>query len=418
MMAKYLSIYGHSVTVIRSGEISGLPDTSLQQLDNVNVISLLGKSSDAERFEHGDVVVRKERGKKIGLIPEPYRKMVVGVYRFLVSPLHIYNLEQRCKQRLRLLRKILSAELAHERFDIVFSTCGNMSIIEEGREAASFYNCTWILDFRDPLVQPLANGWLLNKYLARVQREAINKADAVVAISEGLSDELSESADGKRVYTIHNGYEGDSSYAIYENNKDKLSFCYTGRVYSARFDALESFARILCDLISIKKVDADRLEFIYAGPDGVVVEDVLKKYSLERILVNRGYVTRDVANNIQRMADVFLVLSWNTKYERGVLTGKFYEGIRARKVILSIVVGDWPDSELYRLNEKYKYGFCYEVCNEQSNRENFEKFLIDIYNEKKEYLTVKCKSSENLAYDFSYSNLAKSLECLCNDLMN
>ena len=38
--------------------------------------------------------------------------------------------------------------------------------------------------------------------------------------------------------------------------------------------------------------------------------------------------------NITPLTDIFLVLSWSTKKEYSILTGKFYEGIRAEKPIL------------------------------------------------------------------------------------
>ena len=173
----------------------------------------------------------------------------------------------------------------------------------------------------------------------------------------------------------------------------------------------------LNELIKKNKIDKNRLKIVHAGPHAELFKKVLNKYDLEDIFDDHGYVSREEALKLQLDSDLFLLLSWNTKAEQGVLTGKFYEGIRANKPILSSVFGDVPYSELYRLNEKYNYGFCYECCRHNDQFERLYDYLLDLYTQKQKNGFIDYKPSHSLALDFCYENITKKLENLCYKLL-
>ena len=150
--------------------------------------------------------------------------------------------------------------------------------------------------------------------------------------------------------------------------------------------------------------------FDYAGPHFEMLQEQAQKYGVEAILVNHGFVSRGEAAQLQSKCDIFLVLTWNTREEKGVLTGKFYEGIRARKPILSLVSGDVPDSELNTLNEKYHYGFCCEESSGNAGTEKLKCWILDAYNRKQLGQSPVYKPEEGLFTDFTYKGLAQRLE--------
>jgi hypothetical protein len=96
-----------------------------------------------------------------------------------------------------------------------------------------------------------------------------------------------------------------------------------------------------------------------------------------------------------------------------VLTGKFYEGIRAKKPILSIISGNVPYSELSQLQDKYQYGFCYECCREKEQFQQLCDYLEALYNEKMTTGKISYTPDPALETDFRYDTLAKKLEALC-----
>jgi glycosyltransferase involved in cell wall biosynthesis len=163
-------------------------------------------------------------------------------------------------------------------------------------------------------------------------------------------------------------------------------------------------------------MDISKVCFEYAGPHFDMIHAQAKKYGVEEILADHDFVSRSEAYEIQCRSDVFLVLSWNTEHERGVLTGKFYEGIRAGKPILSMVTGELPNSELNLINEKYHYGYCYEICRAQEQYAGPKDWVEKAYVCKRTGKAIPYDPEPGLFDDFCYENLAKQLEKIMTDL--
>jgi hypothetical protein len=92
------------------------------------------------------------------------------------------------------------------------------------------------------------------------------------------------------------------------------------------------------------------------------------------------------------------------------MTGKFYEGIRAKKPILTLISGTLPNSELNILNEKFRYGFCYEACRDDAHFRQLCDFLEKAYNEKMTTGKVQFEVNPELEAAFRYDHLAEQLE--------
>ena len=113
---------------------------------------------------------------------------------------------------------------------------------------------------------------------------------------------------------------------------------------------------------------------------------------------------------------MFLVLSWNTKHSRGVITGKFYEGISAELPILSVVSGDTPNSELDRLDLKSGYGICCECCRKGDCRRLCD-WLTEAYNAKMVSGSTGYKVPAALKQAFRYDKLALKLQRLMQSIL-
>jgi hypothetical protein len=135
-----------------------------------------------------------------------------------------------------------------------------------------------------------------------------------------------------------------------------------------------------------------------------------EKLGMTEILCNHGYVSRGEALRLQQISDIFLVLSWNRHDSQGVMPGKFYEGIRAKRTILSLISGDLAGSELHTINEMYNYGFCYEASRDKMHFDQLCNFLVRCYEEKMNLGTVQHEVNPALEDRFRYDNIAKQLE--------
>jgi hypothetical protein len=173
---------------------------------------------------------------------------------------------------------------------------------------------------------------------------------------------------------------------------------------------MEPLLRAIKYLCDRGDIELSKVKLHYAGKGFDLVHKIAKSMGIEDILIDHGYVSRVEAAELQKASDLFLVLSWNLKKSQGILTGKFYEGIRAKKPILSIISGDLPNSELNILNEKYHYGFCYESCREKEQFSALCDYLAKAYDEKLKYGKVQHEVNPELEARFRYDALAEELE--------
>ena len=412
MFAKYLTQYGHKVTVLRSGEFYNSASDFFDMSIPVRVISYLGPDSPAERYARGELkeVPVVEGKSRIAFLPKWIRKPAVWAYNTCMIPVRFAQEQKAIAAKVEKQKAALDA-MAGEHFDVVFSTFGQQENIAAAQYAAKLFGCKWIQDFRDPLARRPFYTWAQYRYLKRIQDQAIKNADGMTTVSEGFRRELM--ADLKGVtpnITLYNGYEPIAQeQEAYSVEPGVLSFCYTGILYGELSD-FTPLMEALSRLSKEGRIDLSKIKINYAGKDFGQLQAIAERLNMTEILHNHGYVSRGEAFRLQQISDIFLVLSWNRKNSQGVMPGKFYEGIRAKRTILPLVSGDLPGSELYLINEQYNYGFCYEASRDQAHFESLCDFLAKSYEEKMKYGKIQQQINPDLEARFRYDNIAQQLE--------
>jgi len=417
MFAKYLTRYGHEVTVLRSGEIRDGLSTLYKNEPSVRILSWLGQDAPAERYARGEALpdLSSQGASRLQFLPAVLRKPIAKVYHLLTRTEGLSYAVKQTGARVEKQKAVLDT-LKQEPFDIVFSTFGQAENIYAGQYAAKLFDCPLIQDFRDPLATAFQKKKEY-RFWKKVQDEAIMQADICTAVSQGVLQDICAGLPVKKAALLYNGYEPTE---VTDPNAappaGQLSFCYTGQLYGG----LRDFSPLLKALRTLSdegKISLGKVRIHYAGKDFSCLRQQAEKLGISEILVDHGYVGRKEASEMQSKSDVFTVLSWNTTSARGILTGKFYEGIRAQKPILALVAGDIPYSELDLINEKYGYGFCYENCREKEQFQALCDYLEGLYREKMSAGSISYTPDPALETDFRYDTLSKKLEKLCFDVM-
>lgn len=417
-LAKYLSKQGHKVTVLRSGNLNRMPDDSMSvEGDSFRVLSALGENCPAVRYEkyHEVPAMRSSHLKQI--IPGRLYGVLKKAILTMGGPLLSFQQIRHAKTLFERQKRVIDS-LAEEKFDIVFSTYGELENVWAGEYAASVLGAKWIQDYRDLIVQWGSTGFVWNLATARIQKRAICLPDAVTCISSGLADTIIRIRGKKeQVYVLYNGYDGNGEQIIRQPKERKLRICYTGQLYAQREKALSVLLSSINKALADTTVSKSDFCFCYAGPHSFRVQNLMNQFQLSECLEDHGYVSRDEAEELQNSSDIFLVLSWNTKREQGILTGKFYEGIRAKKPILALVVGDAPDSELKRINENYHYGFCYEEAGGVDSFSALSSYLAGAAEMKLNGNQIPFFPRQELFSDFHYGTIAKRLAGIAEELI-
>jgi hypothetical protein len=245
-----------------------------------------------------------------------------------------------------------------------------------------------VCDFRDPINYENNTTKLILYINTVMQKYIINKSNFVTYVSNGVGDMIGRELSTDKFYLLTNGFDPDDSIEVIDNtlNKDsekKLTFCYVGSLYGGVRD-FTPFFQSISNLLNSSHIDIENINVVYAGKEYEVLAEQASTYNLERIILDKGFVSRKESLELQNASDICLVSSWNTEKDKGIMTGKVFEYFTYRKPIIAIVNGTCPGSELAQVINTVNAGCCLESSSESYKLDviNLERFILKAYKEK------------------------------------
>ena len=287
--------------------------------------------------------------------------------------------------------KFLHQYLKENKVDVVISTGPPHSVHLIAQKLKQKTNIKWIADFRDPWSNLYYNEEFKQLSFAKKKNEKLENsvfknADCILTVSNSLKKEFDQKA--TRVEVITNGFDDEVVTNTLITLDEKFSISYIGLLPK------QSNPKLLFKVLStLCAEDTDfkanlKLNFI-----GDISEDVKKEIINYNLLENTnfiGYVSHKEAIAYQKKAQVLLLLIPNVAKSGGILTGKLFEYLTAKRPILAMgpetgdlseilkntssgVVVDFDNdakltSEIRNLYQQYKTGDL------QVNSKNIEQF--------------------------------------------
>ena len=239
--------------------------------------------------------------------------------------------------------------------DIVISSSFPVTAHLLASRISSKLGIPWIADYRDLWTQNHSRDffpWVRSMH-RRLEKRCLANALACVTVSEPLQKTL-EAFAGVQTRVIENGYD-EEEYAGLRHASGGGGKClriiYTGMIYPGNQD-IEPLFQAVQMLEQRGEVAQGELEFIFYGSNYSYVRACAEKWGVAWCISSRGQVPRSEVIGQQVQADVLLFLKFNTR--EGVLTGKLFEYIGARRPILSI--GE-PEASVDRITQGSRLGY-------------------------------------------------------------
>ena len=221
--------------------------------------------------------------------------------------------------------------------DVIISTGPPHSVHLIAERLHQKNDIKWLADFRDPWSDLYYNkdfkqlAFAKNKN-RKLEESVLKNADCIVTVSNSLKQEFAKTA--KKVEVITNGF--DDEFVAAENIilDTKFSISYIGLLpKQSNPKLLFKVLKALCEENLNFKKDL-QLNFI-----GDISEEVKVAIEENKLLQNTnfvGYVSHRKAIEYQNTAQVLLLLIPNVKNNKGILTGKLFEYLKAKRPILAI----------------------------------------------------------------------------------
>ena len=284
--------------------------------------------------------------------------------------------------------------LEKENIDTVITTSPPHSTQLIGLKLKETQNIKWIADLRDPWTDiyyyksMLHTKWAKQKDL-NYEKRVIEKSDKVVVVSDSIKQLLlnkSNLVKESKIHIIPNGFDDDDFLVSSKNNNSKFLLSYVGTI--TKDYPLDSIKKS----ISILNIN---LEFTGKA-------DEPTKLLLNEVASFNNHVKHKESINLLLASDMLLLVIPKISNNKGILTGKLFEYLGARKPILCIGP---TDGDAAKIIEECKAGKTFDYSDENGIYDFIETYMSNEFIfENKNYLK------------YSRRNLTKNLSKILTDM--
>lgn len=235
------------------------------------------------------------------------------------------------------LKKAL--ELIHEQqIEVVITSGPPHSTHLIGKKIKDKTNIRWIADFRDPWTDiyyykelyHLGLATLLDRHLEKI---VLSNADKIITVSEEVGKLLLAKAAGskEKMVIIPNGYDETDFDQVGSVKNDAFTITYTGTIsMSYRIDQFIEAIFLLPETIK----QQIKIRFVGNVPEEIInLFDQKNLYSMIEVL---GYIPHEEAISQMKGAELLLMAIPDSPDNKGIVTGKFFEYLAAKKPIMAI----------------------------------------------------------------------------------
>jgi len=235
----------------------------------------------------------------------------------------------------------LSDIIEKENIDTIITTGPPHSVHLIGDGLKQKFDLRWVADFRDPwtsigyhkklkLTKPSKHKHKL------LENQVLNNADQIVVTSETTKSEF-QNISKKPISVITNGH--DSQYRGGSNLDEGFTITHIGSLLTGRNP--KNLWKVLSEIARENAAFRMDLQLEFLGVVSQDVMDSLHRYELEPYVKLKGYVSHAAAVRKQRSSQVLLLIEIDSEETKGIIPGKLFEYMAARRPILAVGPENW-----------------------------------------------------------------------------
>ena len=298
--------------------------------------------------------------------------------------------------------KFLKSYLKSANIDTVITTGPPHSLHLIGLGLKRELQLQWIADFRDPWTQIGYQKELkLTKNSAekhqRLEIEVLSSADKIITTSFTTKKEFA-SKTSKPIEVITNGFDSDVDESTALSKLDEnFSISHIGSLLSGRNPI--SLWKVLAEISAENKDFRNDFKLkLYGAVSDEVVQSI-KEAGLEKNLLLGGYIGHSEALRIQKSSQLLLLIEINSEETKGIIAGKLFEYLAAKRPILAIGPIEW---DVAKIIEETASGESFLYQEELALKE----YILRSY---QKYRENKLLSDSKNIRDYHRKNLTKKL---------
>ncbi len=230
--------------------------------------------------------------------------------------------------------------ISKNKIDVIITTGPPHSVHLIGLQLKQQLGVKWLADFRDPWTEidyfhqlPLTSKAISKHHF--LEQEVLKNADAVVVVGNTMKENYLKF--NSNIFTITNGFDETISEGELELDK-KFTLTHIGLMNADRNPIM--LWEVLSELIA-ENIDFSKdFELNLIGKSAPSVIEDITKFGLQLNCVLISYVSHNEVLNFQKKSQVLLLLVNDVPSAKGIITGKIFEYLMAKRPILAIAPKD------------------------------------------------------------------------------
>jgi glycosyltransferase involved in cell wall biosynthesis len=241
-----------------------------------------------------------------------------------------------------------------ERFDVVYSTSPPDSSHLAARRAARAAGIPWVADCRDPWFNlrlrptPTPVHRLLHERLER----SVSRADLVLVTTEAHERLLLDRYPWCRIERIPNGFD-EEDFAGESGARPPaapFTIMHGGMLTLGR--STRPFLEGLAAFVHRVPAAAGNVRVVFIGPRESANEEWVRRFGLEKFVSFEDAIPHRACIARETRSHVLLLIKHDDERYRGLVPGKLYEYVGARRPILAVA----PEGEASRIVRELRRG--------------------------------------------------------------
>ena len=301
--------------------------------------------------------------------------------------------------------KKLKNYLKNNRVDLIISTGPPHSVHLIAKELKDACKLPWIADFRDPWTDidyfhqlPLTKK-AKNRHF-QMEKDVVQTADAVLVVGKTMQETYQKL--NVNTHVIYNGFdtkkENDSKIRL----DKEFSLTHIGLMNNDRNH--EILWQVISELCIENEGFKNDFKLNLIGKIAPEVLDSIKEFDLKDYVTITNYVPHNQVLEFQKKSQVLLLSVNNVPSAKGILTGKIFEYLNAKRPIVAIAPSE---GDLAAILNECNAGVCIDF----TDKEKLKNVLLNFY---ADYKNSNLESKAVNIDQFHRKSLTKSLsEIIC-----
>ena len=242
----------------------------------------------------------------------------------------------------------LKKYLKSNKIDVVITTGPPHSMHLIGLNLKKELNIKWIADFRDPWTEidyfqqlPLTKK-AIEKHFS-LEKEVLKNADTVLVVGKTMGEKFSKF--NSKVITVTNGFDEEltNDFVVLD---PKFTITHVGLMNADRNPKI--LWEVLSEIVAENKEFEAAFELKLIGKvDASVLADI-STFRLSKNVEIIDYVAHNKVLEFQQKSQVLLLIVNNVPSAKGILTGKIFEYLMAKRPVLAIAPIDGDLAEIIK----------------------------------------------------------------------